>query len=146
MAIMGQRNTSKTRKINEMIHRVRVAIREFDPSYRFKQRGWICAKEWREICPPPFDYIWGRGYTGMAKRLTEDKIVILRKAAKDTIKIDGWSSDFISLHPKTLLLGSVENINSMSQINGHNVDWDGIEPSIARYMMRDPIWGKEVRS
>ena len=146
MAIMGQRNTSKTRKINEMMHRVRVAIREFDPSYRFKQRGWICAKEWREIMPPPFDYIWGRGYTGMAKRLSEDKIVILRKAAKDTIKIDGWSSDFISLHPKTLLLGSVENINSMSQINGHNVDLDGIAPSIARYMMRDPIWGKGVSS
>lgn len=88
MAIMGQRSTYKTRKINEMMHRVRVAIREFDPSYRFKQRGWICAKEWREIMPPPFDYIWGRGYTGMAKRLTEDKIVILRKAAKDTITID----------------------------------------------------------
>ena len=88
MAIMGQRSTFKTRKINEVMRRVRAAIKDFDPSYRFKKRGWICAKEWREICPPPFDYIWGRGYTGMAKRLPEDKIPVLRSAAKDTITID----------------------------------------------------------
>ena len=132
MAIMGQRSTDKTRRLTEMMNRVCKAIRDFDPSYRFKKRGWICAKEWREICPPPFDYIWGAGYTGMAKRLPEDKIPVLRSAAKNTIKLDGWSSDFISMHPKTLLLGSVENINKMPQINGHDVDWD-----IIRYAMHD---------
>lgn len=124
MAIMGQRSTSKTRKINEMMHRVRVAIREFDPSYRFKQRGWICAKEWREICPPPFDYIWGRGYTGMAKRLSNElQIIRLQSAARDTIRLDYYLSKFD---------GSVENINRMPMINGHHIDWD-----VLKYAMRD---------
>ena len=145
MIVIPPRGVSRMR-VAHMMSRVRAAIKEFDPSYRLKARGWICAKEWRAICPPPFDYIWGPGYTNMAERLTEDKIVILRKAAKNTIKIDGWSSDFISLHPKRLLLGSVENINSMSQINGHNIDWDLVNPSVTRYMMRDPIWGKGVSS
>jgi len=87
MIVIPPRGVSKMR-VAHMMSRVRAAIKEFDPSYRLKKRGWICAKEWREICPPPLDYIWGRGYTSMAKRLTDDKIVILRKAAKDTIKID----------------------------------------------------------
>ena len=140
MELIAPRGASKTRRLTEMMNRVRAAIRDLDPSYRFKKRGWICAKEWREICPLPFDYIWGRGYTDMAKRLPEDKIPVLRSAAKDTIKLDGWSSDFISMHPKTLLLGSVENINKMSELNGHNVDWDYVNPNITRYMMNDPIW------
>lgn len=144
--IIAPRGGNKTGRMYQMINRVRAAIRDFDPSYKLKKRGWICAKEWKEILGEPFDWIWGRGYTSMAKRLPEDKIQVLRSAAKDTVKIDGWSSDFISLHPKTLLLGSVKNINSMSQINGHNVDWDCVEPSVTRYMMRDPIWEKGVKS
>ena len=87
MIVIPPRGVSKMR-VAHMMSRVRASIKEFDPSYKLKKRGWICAKEWREIMPPPFDYIWGRGYTGMAKRLPEDKIVILRKAAKDTITID----------------------------------------------------------
>ena len=38
--------------------------------------------------PPPLDYIWGPGYTNMAKRLPEDKIPVLKAAAKATITID----------------------------------------------------------
>ena len=75
-------------RVYQMMNRVRASIKEFDPSYKLKERGWICAKEWREICPPPFDYIWGPGYTRMAKRLPEDKIPVLRSAAKATITID----------------------------------------------------------
>lgn len=132
--VIPPRGVSKS-CVYQMMSRVRQAIKDFDPSYKFKKRGWICAKEWREICPPPLDYIWGPGYTNMAKRLPEDKIPVLKAAAKATITIDGWSSDFISLHPKTLLHGSVDNI-----------DWDLVNPSITRYMMRDPIWGKGVSS
>ena len=35
--------------VSEMMHRVRLAIKEHDPSYRLKLNGHICAKEWREI-------------------------------------------------------------------------------------------------
>ena len=37
--------------VTEIMNRVRKAIRDYDPSYRLKARGWICAKEWREIMP-----------------------------------------------------------------------------------------------
>ena len=38
-------------EVTAVMNRVRKAIRDFDPSYRLKARGWICAKEWREIMP-----------------------------------------------------------------------------------------------
>lgn len=85
--VIPPRGVSKSR-VYQMMSRVRQAIKELDPSYKFKKRGWICAKEWRAICPPPFDFIWGRGYTKMAKQLDDDKIPVLRAAAKDTITID----------------------------------------------------------
>ncbi len=87
MILIAPRGVSSMRAAH-MMSRVRAAIKEFDPSYRLKARGWICAKEWRAICPPPFDFIWGDGYTNMAKRLTEDKIPVLKAAAKATITID----------------------------------------------------------
>ena len=78
-----------TARYIEMMNRVRTAIRDFDPSYRLKARGWICAKEWREICPPPLDYIWGKGYTWAINRINDElKVQVLRKTAKDTITID----------------------------------------------------------
>ena len=85
--VIPPRGVSKAR-VYAMMNRVREAIKDFDPSYKFKKRGWICAKEWRYICPPPLDYIWGAGYTNMAKRLPDDKLPVLRKAAKATITID----------------------------------------------------------
>lgn len=81
------RGVSKLR-FYQMINRVRASIKEFDPSYKLKERGIICAKEWKGIMPPPLDYIWGPGYTNMAKRLPEDKIPVLKAAAKATITID----------------------------------------------------------
>ena len=121
--VIPPRGVSKMR-VAHMMSRVRAAIKEFDPSYRLKKRGWICAKEWREICPPPFDYIWGRGYTGMAKRLDDElKVLRLQAAARDAIKIDTWLSKFD---------GSAENINHMAMINGHHIDWN-----VIRYAMRD---------
>lgn len=87
MIVIPPRGVSKM-CVAHMVSRVRASIKEFDPSYKLKKRGWICAKEWREIMPPPFDYIWGPGYTHMAKRLPEDKIPILKAASKATITID----------------------------------------------------------
>lgn len=37
------------RRVHEIMRRIRMAIRGFDPSYRLKVNGHICAKEWREI-------------------------------------------------------------------------------------------------
>ena len=120
--IIAPRGVSKTRRIVDMMNRVRRAIKEFDPSYRLKKRGWICAKEWREILSEPFDWIWGPGYTNMAKQLPEDKIPILRASAKDTVK-----------------LGSVVNINDLLKINGHHIDWDIVDNKTVKYIMDDVV-------
>ena len=42
--------------VSEMMHRVRLAIKEHDPSYRLKLNGHICAKEWREILGRDYRY------------------------------------------------------------------------------------------
>ena len=104
--------------VTKIMSRVRKAIRDFDPSYRLKANGHICAKEWREILPPPLDFLWGKGYTWALHRINEEiKINILRASTKDTVKLDG----------------SVENINKLNRINGHHIDWD-----ILPYVMNDP--------
>jgi hypothetical protein len=78
--------------VTKIMSRVRKAIRDFDPSYRLKANGHICAKEWREIMPPPLDFIWGKGYTWALDRINEEiKINALRASAKDTVKIDADS-------------------------------------------------------
>lgn len=120
--IIAPMGGNKTGRLYQMINRVRAAIRDFDPSYKLKKRGWICAKEWKEILSEPFDWIWGRGYTSMAKRLPEDKIPVLRSAAKDTVK-----------------LGSVENINDLLKLNGHHIDWDIISDKAVKYIMNDVV-------
>lgn len=45
--------------VTKIMSRVRKAIRDFDPSYRLKANGHICAKEWREIMPPYIKLIAG---------------------------------------------------------------------------------------
>lgn len=90
---MGVVNKAKTQSI---INRVRNAIKKLDPSYHLKEQGHICAKEWREITGTPLDFIWGSGYTDMAKMLRErykddmtlaEKFEVLRSASKDPVKL-----------------------------------------------------------
>jgi hypothetical protein len=83
-------------KTHSIINRVRNAIKKFDPSYHLKEQGHICAKEWREIIGTPLDFIWGDGYTNMAKMLCERysdsetlavKFEVLRSASRDPVKL-----------------------------------------------------------
>ena len=57
--------------VSETMHRIRVAIRDYDPSYKLKVNGHICAKEWREII--------GGGYRYY---LLDTKIIDVRDAVK----------------------------------------------------------------
>lgn len=75
--------------VTKIMSRVRKAIRDFDPSYRLKVNGHICSKEWREIMPPPLDFIWGEGYTWALDRIRDEiEGDMLRASVKDAVKID----------------------------------------------------------
>lgn len=42
--------------VTEIMNRVRRAIKKYDPSYRLKVRGLICAKEMRYIMYGDYDF------------------------------------------------------------------------------------------
>lgn len=63
--------------VTKIMSRVRKAIRDFDPSYRLKANGHICAKEWREIIPPYIELIGVRVMT---------KEEIIEKYGRDVVE------------------------------------------------------------
>lgn len=57
--------------VSGIMRRVRMAIRDYDPSYKLKARGWLCSKEWREVLGGDYRFF-----------LLDTKIIDVRDAVK----------------------------------------------------------------